>query len=120
VALCALVHGRSAAGTGPPYLQKIQDSTAQKILEIGKHFIFLYSLLVVDFLPTIIGTVSDTIWRHYLLIERDHRLVDVRTWAAVRRVSHDGDLPHVQHDVPCVRGLRHAYGTYGMCWSGRY
>jgi len=27
VALCALVHGRSAAGTGPPYLQKIQDST---------------------------------------------------------------------------------------------
>jgi len=119
VALCALVHGRSAAGTGPPYLQKIQDSTAQ-ILEIGKHFIFLYSLLVVDFLPTIIGTVSDTIWRHYLLIERDHRLVDVRTWAAVRRVSHDGDLPHVQHDVPCVRGLRHAYGTYGMCWSGRY
>jgi len=28
VALCALVHGRSAAGTGPPYLQKIQDSTA--------------------------------------------------------------------------------------------
>ena len=27
MALCALVHGRSAAGTGPPYLQKIQDST---------------------------------------------------------------------------------------------
>jgi len=28
VALCAFVHGLFAAGTGPPYLQKIQDSTA--------------------------------------------------------------------------------------------
>jgi len=27
VALCAFVHGLFAAGTGPPYLQKIQDST---------------------------------------------------------------------------------------------
>jgi len=58
VALCALVHGRSAAGTGPPYLQKIQDSTAT-VLQVDIRGEQIGRRTRVD--APLVGTVKDTV-----------------------------------------------------------